>query len=145
VDAFDADVLIYAATPEHQLGQKIESLLRVSDASDALDADTFGTGSVLLLPELLSKPTREQDLHTLDRLSKIIGRLTLYRTDLPTSQLAVTLGAKYKLRAAGAIHLATAVIVGADRFITNNARDFPRSISEIQIMYPSDLPDVATT
>ncbi|MCC5953660.1 MAG: hypothetical protein JJU45_16330 [Acidimicrobiia bacterium] len=29
----------------------------------------------------------------------------------------------------------------ADRFITNNATDFPKAIAEIQITYPSDLPE----
>jgi predicted nucleic acid-binding protein len=40
-----------------------------------------------------------------------------------------------------AVHLATAVNLGADRFITNNKRDFPRTISELQVTYPEDLPD----
>jgi predicted nucleic acid-binding protein len=52
------------------------------------------------------------------------------------------LAAKYRLRAADATHLATAVNLGADRFITNNQRDFPRSIVEVQVTYPADLPDV---
>jgi len=34
-----------------------------------------------------------------------------------------------------------AVAAGADRFVTNNQRDFPVSIAEIQITYPADLPD----
>jgi len=37
------------------------------------------------------------------------------------------------------VHLATAVNVGADRFITNNRRDFPKSIAEIDVTYPADL------
>jgi hypothetical protein len=47
----------------------------------------------------------------------------------------------YRLRAAEATHLTTAVSLGADRFITNNKRDFPASITEITITYPQDLPD----
>jgi hypothetical protein len=31
------------------------------------------------------------------------------------------------------------VVAGADRFITNNRRDFPTSISEIDVTYPADL------
>ncbi len=34
--------------------------------------------------------------------------------------------------------------LGADRFITNNQRDFPTAITEINITYPADLPDPAT-
>jgi hypothetical protein len=45
------------------------------------------------------------------------------------------------MRPAGATHLATAVGLGSRRFITNNKRDFPRSIDEVQVTYPEDLPD----
>jgi hypothetical protein len=37
------------------------------------------------------------------------------------------------------VHLATAVVAGADRFITNNRRDFAVSISEVDVTYPEDL------
>lgn len=49
-------------------------------------------------------------------------------------------GASYRLRSADAVHLATAVSAGADRFITNNRRDFSPSIEEVSITYPTDLP-----
>jgi hypothetical protein len=39
------------------------------------------------------------------------------------------------------VHLATAVISGADRFITNNSSDFPRTITEFKVTYPTELPD----
>jgi predicted nucleic acid-binding protein len=54
---------------------------------------------------------------------------------------AAVLGAQYKLRAPDATHLATAVRMGAHRFITNNSRDFGKSITEIEITFPADLPD----
>jgi hypothetical protein len=37
------------------------------------------------------------------------------------------------------VHLATAVTANADRFITNNAKAFPVSISEIDVTYPDML------
>ena len=37
------------------------------------------------------------------------------------------------------MHLATAVAVGADRFITNNQRDFRPTITEVAVTYPADL------
>jgi hypothetical protein len=46
------------------------------------------------------------------------------------------------LKGAEATHLATAVVMGADRFITNNRRDFPKSIAEVDLVYPSELPEV---
>ena len=61
-----------------------------------------------------------------------------------TAALATALAATYRLRAADAVHLATAVIAGADRFVTINASDFPRSIVEIDVTYPLDLPDPTT-
>jgi predicted nucleic acid-binding protein len=73
MDAFDADVLIYASLPGHPLGQRVRRLF---------------------------------------------------------------------LRAADAFHLATAVLAGADRFVTNNRRDFGPSITEIEIVYPDALDDV---
>ena len=42
------------------------------------------------------------------------------------------------------MHLATAVNAGASRFLTNNSKDFPKSIAEIDIVYPDDLPDDPT-
>ena len=42
--------------------------------------------------------------------------------------------------AADAAHLATAVAAGADRFITNNGRDFPAAIDEIEVTFPDALP-----
>jgi len=33
------------------------------------------------------------------------------------------------------------VSTGADRFITNNASDFSKDTVEIDVTYPSDLPD----
>jgi len=37
--------------------------------------------------------------------------------------------------------LATAVSAGAERFITNNASDFAKTISELEVVYPSELPE----
>jgi len=42
---------------------------------------------------------------------------------------------------ADAVHLATAVRAGASRFLTDNRGDLPRSITEIDITCPEDLPD----
>lgn len=84
MDAFDADALIYAAVPDHDLGRRVAAL--VGEAPMAPGDPPAGLGS-------------------------------------------------------DAVHLATAVISGADRFITNNRRDFPDSIDEIHITYPIDLPD----
>ncbi|MBA2282317.1 MAG: PIN domain-containing protein [Actinomycetota bacterium] len=141
MDAFDADALIYAAVPDHPLGRRVRALFPVEPP--AATGEIAGTGSVLLIPELLTKPFREGATDELDALGALLGRLDLRPTDEATAHLAASLGASYGLRAADAVHLATAVAAGADRFITNNTSDFAKAIGEIDITYPSELHDPA--
>jgi predicted nucleic acid-binding protein len=137
VDAFDADVLIYAAVPHHDLGRRVRALLLAeAEAPEAIG----GVGSVLLIPELLTKPKRAGSTVEYEELNILLSRLSLLPVDQATANLATTLGARYGLRAADAVHLATAVLAGADRFVTNNSADFPRTITEIEVIYPDDLP-----
>jgi len=140
VDAFDADVLIYAAVPDHVLGRRVRALFPPGPVRRT--GVVAGMGSVLLLPEVLTKPSREGAHEKLLELSSLLGRLELWPADKATAELATSLGASYGLRAADAIHLATAVAAGADRFLTNNKADFPRLIEEIDVTYPEDLPDL---
>lgn len=135
MDAFDADVLIYAAVAGHELGRRVRALFPSEPGARA------GIGSVLLLPELLAKPLRENATDELDELSALLGRLDLLPADEAMAGLATALGAAYGLRATDAVHLATAVAAGADRFLTNNRSDFPKSITEIDVTYPDELAD----
>jgi predicted nucleic acid-binding protein len=137
VDAFDADVLIYAAAPDHELGRRVGALFPPGPVDPA--ERVARVGSVLLLPELLAKPMREHAEEEVAALAGLLGRLELLPTDRATASLATALASAYRLRAADAVHLATAVAAGADRFITNNRHDFPRSISEVDVTYPDDL------
>jgi predicted nucleic acid-binding protein len=136
MDAFDADVLIYAAVHGHRLGRRVRALFPV----EPLDGFA-GIGSVLLLPELLSRPIRNHLKNEMVELGDLLSRIDLLVTDRATAELATSLGALYGLHAADAVHLATAVGAGADRFITNNRADFPKSITEIAVTYPDDLRD----
>jgi predicted nucleic acid-binding protein len=129
MDAFDADALIYAAVPGHPLGQRVAALFRRTEA-------TAGVGSVLLLPEVLSKPLRDGTADEIRSLAGLLARLDLRPVDRATAELATALSSRYRLRAADATHLATAVGLGADRFITNNRRDFGPHIAEIDVTYP---------
>lgn len=133
MDAFDADALVYAAAEGNPLGRPVRRLF--TQARE----DLAGVGSVLLIPELLTKPLRAGHPEELAALSSLLGRLDLRPVDSATAELAAVLGGSYRLRAADAVHLATAVAAGADRFLTNNHKDFPRSITEIDVTYPSDL------
>ena len=141
MDAFDADVLIYAAIPAHPLGRRIAALFAARLEGSA--PGRVGVGSALLLPELLSKPLRDGDADAVRALSAYLARLDLRPVDRPTAELATVLGARYRLRAADATHLATAVSMGARRFITNNRRDFDGPIKEIDVTFPADLPEPA--
>ncbi len=136
MDAFDADALIYAAVPGHPLGKRVAVRFQ-SAAPGAL----VGTGSVLLLPEVLGKPLRDGATAEVRLLAGLLARLDLRPADRATAELATALATRYRLNAADAIHLATAVAIGADRFITNNQRDFPATITEVAVSYPADLPD----
>jgi predicted nucleic acid-binding protein len=139
MDAFDADVLIYASIPGHPLGRRVAALF--SGVPIGNDAHRAGVGSALLLPELLSKPLRDEDAAVVTTLSGFLARLDLRAADQSITVWAAILGAQYKLRGPDATHLATAIRMGAHRFITNNSKDFGRSIKEIEITFPADLPD----
>lgn len=140
MDAFDADVLIYATVPDHPLGRRVRDLFPAE--ATATSGETAGVGSVLLIPELLTKPIREGVESEIGALAALLGRLDLRPVDEAVAQLAAALGAAHGLRAADAVHLATAVLAGADRFITNNSSDFSKSITEVDITYPDELPAI---
>jgi PIN domain len=139
MDAFDADAVIYAAVPGHHLGRRVAALFTSGPLADEDPPD--GAGSLLLLPEVLGKPLREGRTDEVTALAALLARLDLRPVDRVTAEVATALCRSYRLRAADATHLATAIAVGADRFITNSRRDFPLTISEIQVTYPDDLPE----
>ena len=126
MDAFDADVLIcsLADTPA---GAWVRAAMESADGR---------IGSVLLLPEVLSKPLRGEDELELASLSLVLSTFQLKPVDRDIADAATSFAAKYRLKAADAIHLSTAVVWGADRFHTNNRKDFGRHITEIEIVYP---------
>lgn len=130
MDSFDADVLIYAAVDPDGRGAPIRALF------DGVARGPVGLGSVLLLPELLSKPARLGRTDELNALRALLSRLLLLPTTQEVAALAAGLGATYGMKAVDATHLATAITGGADRFVTNNRRDFDARIEEIEIAFP---------
>ncbi|MCL2595341.1 MAG: type II toxin-antitoxin system VapC family toxin [Promicromonosporaceae bacterium] len=135
--AFDADVLIYAAEPGHPLGQRVARLFdRVAE-----DEEFHGVGSLMLALEVLPKVMREGHTEAERILLSHLGRLNLLPVDAAVTERALSYAVAYNLRAPDAIHLSTAVHAGASRFLTNNRKDFPKSIYEIGIIYPEDLPE----
>ena len=93
MDAFDADVLIYAAVPDHPLGARVRSVLVAPGAENV--------GSVLLLPELLTKPARDGDEVEHAQLSGLLSRLDLGDIEGPPARVPGELGGK-SVCAAGA-------------------------------------------
>jgi len=139
--AFDADVLIYSIQDDRTTGHRVVTLLNDLFTDPASRA----TGSVLLWPEVLSMPFRDDPAcEETARLTHTLARMHLAPVDEATARLALTLAARYRLRAAEACHLATAVLAGADAFVTNNRKDFPQTIAEVAIWYPEDLPPGGT-
>lgn len=139
MDAFDADVLIYAAVPGHTLGRRVAALFTSGPLGKEDPPD--GAGSLLLLPEVLGKPLRDGRTDEVAALAALLARLDLRPVDRATAEMATALCRSYRLRAVDATHLATAIAVGAERFITDNRRDFRTTIAEIQVTYPDELPE----
>ncbi len=97
-------------------------------------------GSVLLLPELLIKPAVSAEDAETTALMAVLARLELVETAGSVAALAVEAGSSYGLRAIDAVHLASALWVGAEAFVTNNLRDFkPQQIAELSVMSFQEL------
>ena len=132
MDAFDADVLIRAAQGLPDAAPVRRRFYSVPEGQ------LVGTGSIQLLPEVLSHPLRHGNLDEYEELENYLARLRLAPVDTPTARLSMALRARYGLRTVDATHLATAIIMDASRFVTNNHRDF-RGIREIEVVGPNEV------
>lgn len=126
IDAFDADVVIHAAGDSPFRARSLAAIVASRDR----------IGSVVLLPEVLIKPMRAGGTGEAGRIAEILALFTLKPVDEEIADAAVTLGAKYRLKTPDAIHLATAVVWGAERFYTNNTKDFGPHVTEIEVVVP---------
>lgn len=139
MDAFDADVLIYAAGAGNPRGEPVRALMA---RTRERGSPVAGIGSALLVPEMLSKPHRLALDRERDALQRLLAEIDLVPCDEAIADLSVLLSARHALATVDAVHLATALRAGADRFITNNRRDFTPAIAaleDIDIAYPEDL------
>lgn len=128
MDAFDTDILIYASAGDPR-GQILV------DAHRSSSGDVSGIGSALILTEALALGRATP---AAPRLHELIGSLQLVPVDVRIATIGAALRAKYRLKTPDALHLATAIAVGADRFVTGNRRDFS-DIGEIDIVHPGTL------
>jgi predicted nucleic acid-binding protein len=130
VDAFDSDVLIYVARFD-PLGDEAARLINATEAKGTC------IGSVVLLSEVFGLSASRFELVEHQQLIEILSALDLKDVDYETAGLAAEMRAKYRLMTPDAIHLATAVLWGAERFHTNNSKDFGQHIDEIEIVLPA--------
>lgn len=132
MDAFDADIVIYAAADDPRGARLHEAISRSEPEAAA------GLGSVLLLPETLAlaPPDSTERSGEHRRLVALLSRLLLLPVTEEVAAMSTGLRTTYRLKTADAVHLATAIAGGADRFVTNNRRDFPTGIAEIDVVYP---------
>jgi predicted nucleic acid-binding protein len=129
VDAFDSDVLIYVARRDPR-GDVVARLIGAGVLSDNV------IGSVVLVSEVFAAPVGRIHDGERQRLINIIAALDLKNVDDEVADLAGSLRTKYRLKTPDALHLATAVLWGADRFHTNNRKDFGQHIDEIEVVFP---------
>ncbi|GAA1738468.1 type II toxin-antitoxin system VapC family toxin [Aeromicrobium alkaliterrae] len=123
--AFDADVLIHAST-----GDPRGDLL-ANAVAEAAPGGVAGLGSVLLLTETLVPGVAEPH-HP--RLRGLLARLRLVPVTREVAAVAATLRGVHGLKTPDALHLATAIVAGADQFVTGNRRDFDPRMPEIEIV-----------
>lgn len=130
MDAFDADVIIYS----------IATNARGEYLRNALFEANGRVGSNLLMFEVLTKPMRVGGSAEVLLLSQQLALIDLKPVDDDVIDQALSFGTKYGLKLADAIHLSTAVLWGAERFHTNNRKDFGPHITEIDVVHPSPSP-----
>ncbi|MGH1565735.1 type II toxin-antitoxin system VapC family toxin [Mumia sp. DW29H23] len=121
--------MIYAAVGDERGQMLLDAIGRAPRGEPA------GIGSTLLLTETLALgPDR---LEERPRLLALLDRLALSPVSADVAVMAAALRVRHRLKTPDALHLATAIAGGADRFVTNNRRDFGSGITEIDIVHPS--------
>lgn len=125
MDAFDADIVIYASKGDARGDLLAQALTTAPD-------QPAGIGSTLLATETLVPGVDDANR---PRVEALLGGLALVPVDLRIARTAAVLRALYGLTSPDAVHLATAIVAGAERFVTGNRRDFAR-VCEIEIHHP---------
>ncbi len=81
--------------------------------------------SVLTLMEVLIAPKRERQMQLCQRYRELFAAfpgLTVLSIDPPIAEVASDLRATFTLRTPDALHLATAIVAGAEAFVTEDRR-----------------------
>lgn len=105
----------------------------------------FGTGrcraacSLLVLGEVLVKPLADSRLDIADRYRRILSTtsdLTVWPITREVIEMTASLRARYRVRMLDAIHVSSAIVHGADCFVTND--EGLRRISEVLVLILAD-------
>ena len=123
----DTQIYIYVLEKNPIFWDKAKDIIKeVEKRGDLVIAST------LILAELLSKPYEIGDLQSVEKTKLAFlntTNLVVRDTDLEIAETAGYLRGKYGLRTPDAIHLATAIELGCDRFITND-KHFSRATNK---------------
>lgn len=116
----DTMLFIYHFEEHSQFGPWAGRLLQAAE-HDQLRLVT----SVLTLMEVLVAPKRERQEQLCRRYRELFAsfpQLTVLAIDQSIAEVASDLRAAYNLRTPDALHLATAIVAGADAFVTEDRR-----------------------
>ena len=99
-----------------------------------------GKTSVITRLEILVNPERKGNKLMVDRYKMVLERfphLEVVAVDAPVTDLAAIISAKYGVRTPDAIQLASAILKGAQAFVTND--ESLKRVSEIEILNIKDI------
>jgi predicted nucleic acid-binding protein len=133
--ALDSVVWIYEFELHPLFGQVTQTLFREGFGKAVCQAAC----SLLVLGEVLVQPLAKSETALADRYRQIISPgpdLTVWPIGPDVIEMAAALRARYRIKMLDAIHIASAVVNGADIFVTNDAG--LRRISEVRILILSD-------
>jgi len=126
----DAAPLVYYVEENPTYVKRMDAII---EQIEKLPIQAFS--SVLLVPEVLMLPTRLGKTELVKDYKAILfnsQQFQLISVSLQTAVRATDLRAKYNLRTPDAIHMATALELGCELFLTND--NGLKRVSEIQVL-----------
>jgi predicted nucleic acid-binding protein len=131
----DANVIIYTVEANKDFQAAVLAWLKKCEAVAGLLIT-----SRLSLLECRPKPLREGDQKTLTRFDDFFAGDNLVLFDISSDVIdqATELRSKYNFRSADAIHLATAILIGADVFLSGDPK--LERCAEIRVVPPTTTP-----
>lgn len=132
--------LIYFTESRAGYVEKMREILRFID-----EGQIQGVTSSITLTETLAKPLRDRDTDLVKRYRDLLYRsrgLLLQSITPAIGDAAAELRAKYNLRTPDAVHVAAAIDVRCDAFLTNDTA--LQRVSELRILILEDMEIDAT-